>query len=169
MGERRNLRVMPDDTPREDFESPEQDLPFRPARKERGPVDRTQWARPWAQLKFVSFQPAIFPRMLGDVSRDAKPGDLVSVYDKFGERVGIGLFNPRAKMPLRVVTHTVEPLGEEYFETAIRRAVALRRDVFKLDAEVLSNHLSSRQDCHVLQHCLAAVAEAGGLHRAALQ
>jgi 23S rRNA (cytosine1962-C5)-methyltransferase len=47
--------------------------------------------------------------------------------------MGIGLFNPRAKMPLRVVTHTDQPLGEEYFETAIRRAVALRRDLFKLD------------------------------------
>lgn len=100
----------------------------------RAPVDRAQWARPWAQLKFVSFQPAIFPRMLGEVSRDARPGDLVAVYDKFGQRVGIGLFNPRAKMPLRVVAHTAEAIGEEYFEAAIRRAVALRRDVCKLDA-----------------------------------
>jgi 23S rRNA (cytosine1962-C5)-methyltransferase len=95
--------------------------------------DRSQWSRPWVQLKFVSFQPAIFPRMLGDASSDARPGDLVSVYDKFGERVGIGLFNPRAKMPLRVVTHTAEPLGEEYFETALRRAVGLRREMFRLD------------------------------------
>lgn len=100
----------------------------------KAPVDRAQWVRPWAQLKFVTFQPAIFPRMLGEVSRDARPGDLVAVYDKFGQRVGIGLFNPRAKMPLRVVAHTAEPLGEEYFEDAIRRAVALRRDLFKLDA-----------------------------------
>lgn len=100
----------------------------------KGPVDRSGWSRPWAQLKFVTFQPAIFPRMLGEVSRDAKPGDLVSVYDKFGNRVGIGLFNPRAKMQLRVVAHTAEPLGEEYFEAALRRAVALRKDMFKLDA-----------------------------------
>ena len=46
-----------------------------------------------------------------------------------------GLFNPRAKIPLRVVAHGAEPLAEDYFERAIRRAVALRRDVFKLDAE----------------------------------
>jgi 23S rRNA (cytosine1962-C5)-methyltransferase len=101
----------------------------------RVPVDRSLWARPWAQLKFVSFQPAIFPRMLGEVSHDARPGDLVSVYDKFGNRVGIGLFNPRAKMPLRVVTHTAEPLGEEYFDGALQRAVALRREMFKLDEQ----------------------------------
>ena len=40
------------------------------------PLPQSQWSRPWAQLKFVSFQPAIFPRMLGEVSRDAK-GDPV--------------------------------------------------------------------------------------------
>ena len=96
-------------------------------------VDRSSWPRPWAQLKYVTFQPAIFPRLLGEVSPDARPGDWVSVYDKNGEPVGSGLFNPRAKIPLRVVAHGADPIGEEYFEQAIRRAVALRRDLFKLD------------------------------------
>ncbi|HZZ18900.1 MAG TPA: class I SAM-dependent rRNA methyltransferase [Opitutaceae bacterium] len=98
-------------------------------------VDRSSWSRPWAQLKYVTFQPAVFPRLLGDVSPDARPGDWVSVYDKNGDPLGAGLFNPRAKIPLRVVAHGTEPIGEEYFEMAIRRAVALRRDLFKLDAE----------------------------------
>jgi 23S rRNA (cytosine1962-C5)-methyltransferase len=111
-------------------------LPINPGRAELGePLDQALWSKPWAQLKFVSFQPAIFPRMLGEVSRDARPGDLVSVYDKFGHRVGTGLFNPRAKMPLRVVVHSSEPIGEEYFEMAIRRAVGLRREMFKLDEQ----------------------------------
>src|SRR6186713_2725281 len=117
------------------MEETDEKPPINPGRAELGePLDQALWSKPWAQLKFVSFQPAIFPRMLGEVSRDARPGDLVSVYDKFGHRVGTGLFNPRAKMPLRVVTHTAQILGEEYFETAIRRAVALRKDMFKLDA-----------------------------------
>ena len=98
-------------------------------------VDRSSWPRPWAQLKYITFQPAVFPRLLGDVSPDARPGDWVSVFDKNGEPVGAGLFNPRAKIPLRVVAHGAEPIGEEYFEAALRRAVALRREVFKLDAE----------------------------------
>jgi 23S rRNA (cytosine1962-C5)-methyltransferase len=67
----------------------------------------------------------------------------VSVYDKNGERVGAGLFNPRAKIPLRVVAHGAEPIGEDYFEGAIRRAVALRREVFKLDAESDAYRLST--------------------------
>jgi 23S rRNA (cytosine1962-C5)-methyltransferase len=98
-------------------------------------VDRSSWPRPWAQLKYVTFQPAIFPRLLGEVSPGARPGDWVSVFDKNGEPVGAGLFNPRAKIPLRVVAHGAGPIGEDYLEGAIRRAVALRREILKLDLE----------------------------------
>lgn len=90
--------------------------------------------RPWVQLKFFTFQPAIFPRMLGQVSPGAKPGDWVTVYDKAGKVCGNGLYNPRAKIPLRVVRHGREARDESYWEEAIRRAVALRRDLLKLDA-----------------------------------
>ena len=99
----------------------------------RAPVDRSEWVRPWAQLKYFTFQPAIFPRLLGQASPDARPGDFVNVYDKNGALCGGGLFNPRAKIPLRVVCHSTEPVAESYFEAAIRRAVELRRTVFKLD------------------------------------
>ena len=112
---------------------PEMNALMREKARPATPEQKAQWPRPWAQLKFVTFQPAIFPRMLGDVSRDARPGDFVTVYDKFGNRIGAGLYNPRAKMPLRVVTHTAEAVGEDYFETALRRAVALRRELFRLD------------------------------------
>jgi 23S rRNA (cytosine1962-C5)-methyltransferase len=105
-----------------------------PSNSSRGKGDPSQRSKPWAQLKFVTFQPHIFPRMLGAVSPDAKAGDLVTVYDKLGQRLGAGLYNPRAKIPLRVVCHSAEPVGEDYFEAAIRRAVTLRRDWLKLDA-----------------------------------
>ncbi len=96
--------------------------------------DRSQWERPWAQLKYFTFQPAIFPRLLKDVSPDAKPGALVAVYDKAGQRLGAGLYNPRAKIPLRVVNHGREPLSEGYFTAALERAVRFRRETLKLDA-----------------------------------
>ena len=97
------------------------------------PLDRAARPRPWAQLKFFTFQPAIFPRMLGEVSPDARPGDFVHVFDKSGVLAGGGLFNPRAKIPLRVVCHSTTPVDESYFEAALRRAVALRREVFRHD------------------------------------
>ena len=97
------------------------------------PPAEAERARPWAQLKYFTFQPAIFPRLLGEVSPDARPGDLVNVYDKAGYRLGAGLYNPRAKIPLRVVAHANQPATEEYFLEALRRAVALRRQIFRLD------------------------------------
>ncbi len=102
--------------------------PAAPAR-----VDRSAWPRPWAQLKYFTFQPAIFPRLLGGVSPDARPGDFVHVFDKQGRLAGGGLYNPRAKIPLRVVAHATQPVDESYFETALRRAVDLRRRMFRLD------------------------------------
>ena len=106
---------------------------FAPATKEVPSYDRSTWIRPWAQLKYFTFQPAIFPRLLGHVSDDARPGDLVNVYDKGGKFTGAGLYNPRAKIPLRVVSHAQEPVSEAYFDAAIRRAVELRLNLFKLD------------------------------------
>lgn len=112
---------------------PKQPSVSSPASKAPPEYDRATWPKPWAQLKYFTFQPAIFPRLLGHVSSDARPGDWVNVYDKNGRLAGGGLFNPRAKIPLRVVAHGTEPVSEAYFELALRRAVALRREVFKLD------------------------------------
>ena len=106
--------------------------PEPPAPK--APVDRSAWPKPWAQLKFFTFQPAIFSRMLAHTSPGVRAGDFVAVYDKAGNRVGAGLYNQNAKIPLRVVCHSTEPVGEEYFAAALRRAVALRREMFQLDA-----------------------------------
>ncbi|MBT5903614.1 MAG: class I SAM-dependent rRNA methyltransferase [Opitutaceae bacterium] len=90
--------------------------------------------KPWAQLKFFTFQPAIFPRMMGKVSLGTKPGEWVTVYNKAGQVMGNGLYNGRAKIPLRVVRHGSETMDEKsYWPEAIRRAVALRRDLLKLD------------------------------------
>jgi 23S rRNA (cytosine1962-C5)-methyltransferase len=109
-------------------------LPTQKPEKAAVPViNRASWTKPWAQLKYFTFQPAIFPRLLGQVSSDARPGDFVNVYDKNGNLTGGGLFNPRAKIPLRVVTHSTEPVDESYFEAALRQAVALRRTRFRLD------------------------------------
>jgi len=87
------------------------------------------------QLKYQTFHPSIWPKMVGEVSRDAKAGDLVEVIGKQGTRFGWGIWNPKARMPLRVVSHSLEEIDESFFEHAILRAAALRRDTLQLDAE----------------------------------
>ena len=88
---------------------------------------------PRVHLKYQTFHPSIWPKMVGEVSRDAKAGDLVEVFGKKGTRFGWGLWNPKARMPLRVVSHSVEDLDETFFERAIVRAGKLRRELLKLD------------------------------------
>ncbi len=90
---------------------------------------------PTVQLKYQTFHPSIWPKMIGEASRDAKPGDLVQVLAKDGSPFGWGYWNPKARMPLRIVRHGGEALDESFFTDAIRRAASLRREVLKLDAE----------------------------------
>ena len=45
----------------------------------------------------------------------------------------------------------------------------VERDVLELDAEILGDHLAAGQDRDVLEHRLAAIAEARRLHRRHLQ
>lgn len=91
---------------------------------------------PTVQLKYQTFHPSIWPKMIGEVSRDATPGSFVLVLGKEGTPFGWGLWNPKSRMPLRVVSHSLEELEDEsFFENAIRRAAKLRREVLKLDAE----------------------------------
>lgn len=73
--------------------------------------------------------------MIGEVSRDARPGDLVQVIGKEGTPFGWGLWNPRSRMPLRIVSHSTGDLDESFFEQAIRQAADLRRNVLGLDRD----------------------------------
>jgi len=90
---------------------------------------------PTVRIKTISYHPSIWPKMIGEVSKDTKPGDLVQVLGKEGEPFGWGLWSPRSRMPLRIVNHGAEVLDESFFEDAIRRAAALRKSVPGLEAE----------------------------------
>jgi 23S rRNA (cytosine1962-C5)-methyltransferase len=66
--------------------------------------------------------------MLSHVSHDAAPGDLVHVYNKEGQSFGSGFYNPRAKVPLRVLSHGTTPLTESTLDEWLLRAIRLRKD-----------------------------------------
>lgn len=89
---------------------------------------------PWVQLKTFSYSPTLYPAMLKSASADAKPGSLVAVYDKNGAHFGTGLYHPKARVPLRVLTHGREPQGEDLLLTLLDRAVNLRLDTLNLGA-----------------------------------
>jgi 23S rRNA (cytosine1962-C5)-methyltransferase len=88
---------------------------------------------PTVQLKYQTFHPSIWPKMIGTVSADAKAGDLVQVLGREGRPFGWGFWNPKSRMPLRIFSHSEEPVDESFFITAIQRAAELRRGMHRLD------------------------------------
>ncbi len=91
------------------------------------------WPEPWVQIKYFSYSPAVYPRMLAGTSPNIKPGAFVTIYDRNGERFGAGFYNARARVPLRAVWHGPNEITEDYFPAALERAVSLRRSVLRLD------------------------------------
>ena len=91
--------------------------------------------KPWVQLKTFTSKPNIFRSMVGEVSPDARQGDIVAAYDKQGSPIGYGFWNPGAPIALRIVKVGGAKPDDVWFEQALRRAVSLRREVLKLDAD----------------------------------
>jgi len=98
------------------------------------PPGSESWRTPWVQMKYYSFHPCIFPAMIRAASPDAEPGQFVHVYDKDGQPFGQALYNPHARVPLRVLHHGTEPVGEEHFAALLDRALDLRLGLFTLPA-----------------------------------
>lgn len=97
------------------------------------PAGSENWVEPWVQLKYFSYNPAVFPRMLGAASPQAVDGGLIHVYDKNGELFGGGFWNAASRTPLRVLAHGRDVLTEAALDEAIRRSVAWRREQCRLD------------------------------------
>lgn len=99
----------------------------------KSPEGSEQWLKPWVELKYFTYNPAVFPRMLGSVSGEIAPGSLVNVYDKNGELFGAGFWNESSRTPLRMVYHGKDVFAERDLDAALERAVKLRREVLRLD------------------------------------
>lgn len=113
--------------------------PNRPFRRPPPPAPATSapgsehWRAPWAQMKYFSFNPAVYPNMISAVSPDAGAGDLVSVYDKDGNRFGTGFYNPKARVPLRVLDHHHEEFDESALDARLEAAIDLRLNTLRLN------------------------------------
>jgi 23S rRNA (cytosine1962-C5)-methyltransferase len=94
------------------------------------------WLTPWVQMKYFSYHPVVYPNMISAMSVDAHQltGEMTHVYDKEGQHFGMGFFNPKAKVPLRVLQHGDAELTEEALDARLASAIALRTQVLKLDA-----------------------------------
>ncbi len=82
---------------------------------------------PWVLLRSGTNHPFIFQRMVRSVDSAARPGDVVNIYDKSQTLFGRGLFNPASMIVVRVLSQGHAPIDEEYWRSALSRAIELRR------------------------------------------
>ncbi|MFH0983044.1 MAG: class I SAM-dependent rRNA methyltransferase [Planctomycetota bacterium] len=90
-------------------------------------------ARPWVKLRSAAYRPFIYRKMVQQASPDAAPGDVVRVLDRHEAVFGSAFYNPRSEIVLRMLAFDERPIDEGFWTGSIARAVALRRDVLKLD------------------------------------
>ena len=94
-------------------------------------------ALPLIQLKTErrSNHPWIFQKMVEKPDPKPKPGTLVDIVDREGHFAGRGFYNGHSRISLRVLTmNPDEAVDEAFFARKIADAVALRRDLLKLDS-----------------------------------
>lgn len=93
-------------------------------------------ALPVIQLKIErrSNHPWIFQKMVEKPVAKPKPGTLVDIVDNTGKWVGRGFYNGHSRIALRVLTEDRhEAVDEAFFSRKIAEAVALRRELLRLD------------------------------------
>lgn len=92
---------------------------------------------PLIQLKTErrSNHPWIFQKMVEKPVNKPKPGSIVDIVDREGQFAGRGFYNGHSRIALRVLTGDPdEAVDEAFFARKIGTAIALRREVLKLDA-----------------------------------
>src|SRR3546814_14706726 len=82
-----------------------------------------------------SSHPWIFQKLVDKPVAKPKPGSIVDVVGIDGEWIGRGFCNGHSRIALRILeTDRDVPVDAAWFARKVAAAVALRRDVLKLDA-----------------------------------
>ncbi|HWE35146.1 MAG TPA: class I SAM-dependent rRNA methyltransferase [Isosphaeraceae bacterium] len=94
-------------------------------------------ALPVVAIRGAGHHPFVYRKMVAGPAGGPRPsdGDLIRVVDRDGLPVGFGLWNSRSQIALRLLSTASEPPGPDFWEGRIDRAIALRRDLLRLDDE----------------------------------
>lgn len=88
---------------------------------------------PWVELKQVRWGPIQLRASIAAASTGALPGDIADAYGPDGAWVGRGFYNPQSRYAFRFLTRDDEPVDGAWLARKLDRAVALRREVLRLE------------------------------------
>lgn len=83
-------------------------------------------------VRAATWHPLLYRKRIDRVE-DARPGDLVAVYAPDDLLLGYGLYNPRSEIAVRMVFPGAGLPDEDRWRERLRAAVALRRELLRLD------------------------------------
>lgn len=72
----------------------------------------------------------VFSNEIARIEGDAGPGALVRVVASHGVPLGVGIYNPHSLIAVRLTARGDEPLDIDWFRDRVRRALALRGQLF---------------------------------------
>jgi 23S rRNA (cytosine1962-C5)-methyltransferase len=84
--------------------------------------------------KSAGVHPYLYRKRIDRFDSAARAGDLVAVRLDRRTVAGYGHFNPRAEITVRLLSWGTNPPGEAFWDDRLSAALALRRDLLKLDA-----------------------------------
>ncbi len=85
----------------------------------------------------LNFHPWIFSGAIDSVEESIKAGDWVAVYSSKEDFLGIGYFNPKSQITVRLMQFEEKPIDASFWEKRIVSAIALRKQF------ILSDHTNA--------------------------
>ncbi|MEW4490193.1 class I SAM-dependent rRNA methyltransferase [Thalassoglobus sp. JC818] len=87
---------------------------------------------PLAKLKAFVRHPTVFRKRIASVDDSAQHGDLVRVVSDSGDKIGLGIWNPRAESTIRILKWGDFSITKRDWQQNVARAIRLRHDDLKL-------------------------------------
>lgn len=88
---------------------------------------KTVVLKPGQADRIVAGHPWIYQGTIGKLTGDPADGDVVVVKDHRGRFLGVGIYNSKSKINVRVLTHERIEIDEAFFEQRIRQALEVRK------------------------------------------
>ncbi|HEY1174387.1 MAG TPA: class I SAM-dependent rRNA methyltransferase [Verrucomicrobiae bacterium] len=83
--------------------------------------------RPGEADRVLAGHPWVYAASILRLTKPAEPGDVVQVKDHRQRFLGVGFYNPKSKINVRLLSHEREDINLAFFERRIRAALAIRQ------------------------------------------
>lgn len=87
----------------------------------------TVFLKPGQADRIIAGHPWIYHGTLARLNRPTPDGEIVEIKDDRAHFVGVGFYNSRSKIYVRVLSHERVAIDEAFFETRIRAALEVRK------------------------------------------